>query len=120
METVAVIGASENSNRVSHLACQLLRDYGHKVYAVSLHGRDISGTIGRLKVTDIPEPLDTATIYVGPARQPQLMDELIEVNPRRVIFNPGSESEQSERQLKTAGIEVVLACTLVLLNTDQF
>ena len=120
MQTVAVIGASEDLSRYSNMACRQLRARGHRVYAISLHGRDIQGAIGRISVSEITEPLDTVTMYVSRLHQPAVLDAIIQKKPRRVIFNPGSESKQSEQRLREAGIEVVHACTLVLLHTDQF
>jgi predicted CoA-binding protein len=120
MQTVAVIGASEDLSRYSNMACRQLRARGHKVYAISLHGRDIQDAIGRTSVADIPEPLDTATMYIRASLQPAVLDAIIQKKPKRVIFNPGSESKESEQRLREAGIEVVHACTLVLLHTNQF
>jgi hypothetical protein len=42
------------------------------------------------------------------------------LKPRRVIFNPGSENEALAKKLREAGIEVVEACTLVLLRSEAF
>jgi len=64
--------------------------------------------------------LGNATMYIRASLQPAVLDAIIQKKPKRVIFNPGSESKESERRLREAGIEVVHACTLVLLHTDQF
>jgi predicted CoA-binding protein len=120
MQTVAVIGASEDLSRYSNMACRQLRAQGHKVYAISLHGHDIQGAIGRTSISEIPDPLDTATMYIRASHQPAVLDAIIQKKPKRVIFNPGSESKESEQRLREAGIEVVHACTLVLLHTNQF
>jgi predicted CoA-binding protein len=120
MQVIAVLGASENPERYSNFACELLRKYGHTVFAVSLHGRDIHGAAGRISLAGISEAIDTVTVYVSPRHQAPLIDEVIACRPRRVIFNPGAESEESERRLRDAGIKTVFACTLVLLKTGQF
>ena len=41
-------------------------------------------------------------------------------DPARVIFNPGSESEELEAALRAHHIESLHACTLVMLRTRQF
>ncbi len=120
MQVVAVLGASENPERYSNFACELLRQNGHRVFAVSLHGRDIHGAAGHKSLAEITEPIDTLTIYISPEHQPPLIDQVIACHPRRVIFNPGAESEESEGRLRDAGIETLRACTLVLLKTGQF
>jgi hypothetical protein len=40
--------------------------------------------------------------------------------PRRVIFNPGTENTELERELERVGILTEEACTLVLLHSGQF
>ena len=37
-----------------------------------------------------------------------------------MIFNPGAENPGAYERLEAGGIEVVEACTLVLLRTNQF
>ena len=64
--------------------------------------------------------IDTVTLYVGPANQEGLFAYLKALSPRRVIFNPGTENPDLERELETAGIQTEEACTLVLLHTGQF
>jgi hypothetical protein len=49
-----------------------------------------------------------------------LIDYLRSINPRRVIFNPGTENPELERALEKSGIQTEEACTLVLLHTGQF
>lgn len=71
-------------------------------------------------VTDVPRPLHTVTLYVNPLRLETVADEIIEVKPARVIFNPGTEHPEIERQFREAEIETVEACTLVMLGTNQF
>ena len=50
----------------------------------------------------------------------RLEGDLLQVAPRRVIFNPGAENPDLAAALRQHGIECVEACTLVLLATDQF
>ena len=69
---------------------------------------------------DIPEKIDTVTLYVGAAKQDAIIKDIVELAPRRVVFNPNTENKVAYDQLKTAGIEVVEACTLVLLKTNQY
>ncbi len=64
---------------------------------------------------------ETITLYLGPARQTeQVVQDIIKAAPKRVIFNPDTENKTTAEQLKKAGIEVVEACTLVLLKTNQY
>lgn len=122
MQQVAVIGASDKPDRYSYKAVRMLLDYGHEVYPVSPDGRGVLGRNGWRSVGDLPNPIDTLTLYVGPRHLDGVIDEVLAMDPLpgRVIFNPGTESEAHEQQLQAVGIDVERACTLVLLSTGQF
>jgi hypothetical protein len=47
-------------------------------------------------------------------------DYIIGLKPKRVIFNPGTENMELIQLLKDNQIEPEIACTLVLLSTNQF
>jgi len=114
-----VIGASERTTRYSNLAIRMLRDHGYEVEAVGLREGivwDVPIQTGKPPLDDV----DTVTLYVGTNRQDDLVDYVVGLKPRRVIFNPGTENPDFEKKLQAAGIETEEACTLVLLSTGQF
>ena len=69
---------------------------------------------------EIHTDIDTMTLYVGPQNQPQYYDYILKTKPKRIIFNPGAENAELAEKARENGIEVVEACTLVMLNTGQF
>jgi hypothetical protein len=44
----------------------------------------------------------------------------LELNPKRIIFNPGAENDELLILAEQAGINTLEACTLVLLRTGQY
>jgi hypothetical protein len=64
--------------------------------------------------------MHTITLYLGPQNQSEWIDYLICLRPQRIIFNPGTENPLFFQKAKTAGIEALEACTLVMLTTGQF
>lgn len=116
-----VIGASENPDRFSNKAIRLLLDYQHPVFAVGQRVGEINEIpIVREISMDWVDQIDTVTLYLNPARQKELYEKIIALNPKRVIFNPGTENEEFEIELKNNNIAVEEACTLVLLKTGQY
>lgn len=114
-----VIGASENPVRYSNMAIRSLRQKGIEV--VSLAKR--TGKVLDVEIqTNFPtnETINTVTLYVGPQWQPEYYSQLLELNPKRVIFNPGTENKELVEILEKNGIEATEACTLVLLSTGQY
>ena len=114
-----VLGASTNPGRYSYLAVQRLLNFGHEVVAI---GRS-TGSVFGIQIENEPvqfEEIDTVTLYLNPQHQKQYYDYVISLNPRRVIFNPGTENPEFVQILKEKGILTEEACTLVLLGTNQY
>ena len=116
---VLVYGASTNPSRYAYIATELLLQHGHEVSLVGIKAGEVLGLTIQLD-QPLLQDIDTVTLYVGPANQDGLYDYLMSLAPRRVIFNPGTESPELERELEKAGILTEEACTLVLLHTGQF
>lgn len=119
-ETVAVLGASPKPERYSNRAIHMLREYGHTVIPVNPIQREIAGLPVTASLQAITQPVDTVTIYVSPAHLEPLLDGLLALKPKRVIFNPGAEHPRIAATLEKAGIATEEACTLVLLRSRQF
>jgi predicted CoA-binding protein len=114
-----VIGASENPTRYANKAVKMLRSYDYEVLAYGLR----AGTILDTPIlTNWPEKesVDTITLYIGPQRQPDYYDKILALNPKRIIFNPGTENQELIALAQNAGIETVLDCTLVMLQSGTF
>ncbi len=97
----------------------LLR-HGHEPVPVHPRLRDIEGVPVFNGLEDVRGPIDTVTLYVGPARLIGLVDSIVALKPRRIIANPGAESELMRQAAERHGIEYLEACTLVMLSTGQF
>ena len=114
-----VVGASTNPNRYSNIAIRRLIDKQIDVVAIGIRkGKVFSVTIDDDKKAY--ENIDTVTLYLNPKRQEAYYDYIIGLNPRRVIFNPGTENPEFEELLKEKNIETDVACTLVLLSMNQY
>ncbi len=118
--TVAVLGASPKPQRFSHQAVARLREHRFRVVPIHPRAAQVAGVPAVASLQDLEGPVDTVTLYLGPARLAPLADDLLALAPRRVIFNPGTASPQVEERLQAAGIECVHGCTLVMLEQGRF
>jgi hypothetical protein len=64
--------------------------------------------------------LHTLSIYLNPRNQEYFYNYILKLNPKRVIFNPGTENPIFQDKLDSHNIFWEEACTLVLLSTGQF
>ncbi|MCF6296292.1 MAG: CoA-binding protein [Flavobacteriaceae bacterium] len=114
-----VLGASLNSNRYSNMAINRLVNNGFEVVAYGLK----EGEVSEIKIDTYLkhyENIDTVTIYLNPKRQKEYYNYIISLHPKRVIFNPGTENPEFYQILKDNNIAFEVACTLVLLSTNQY
>jgi predicted CoA-binding protein len=119
-ETVVVLGASPKPERYSNQAVRALVEHGHRVIPVHPLLKKIAGVVAVPALSGVKDPVDTLTLYVGPERGKELLQDMINLGPDRVIMNPGTESDEIEEELNAKGIAVLRACTLVMLRTGQF
>ena len=119
MRKTLVFGASLKPYRYSYIAIKRLVEAGEEVLAFGLREGSVSGVRVETTCDDFKE-VDTVTLYMNPERQRPFYDTIISLQPRRVIFNPGTENPEFYDLLAAADIEVDVACTLVLLSMGQY
>ncbi|MFT5926007.1 MAG: putative CoA-binding protein [Rubritalea sp.] len=114
-----VLGASLKEERYSNVAIYRLRKFNLETVAIGMR----EGLVDDVKIHKelIPfQGIDTVTLYLNAQRQPQYYDYIIGLKPERVIFNPGTENPEFYKLLKENKIKSEVACTLVLLGTNQY
>jgi len=119
MRKTLVLGASTNPRRFSYKAVKNLQRKNIPVVAVGFR----KGEIGPTKIeTGKPliNQLHTIALYMGKLRQVYYYEYILELNPQRIIFNPGTENPELMTMADEQGIEVVTGCMLVMLHTGKF
>lgn len=123
--TVAVLGASPKADRYSNMALTRLKDRGYPVIPVNPAYGEIDGIPSVKTVLEATRStgaggLHTLTLYLAPHHLEGMIDDILAARPKRVIFNPGTETPSLQKALNNAGIPWIEACTLVLLSTGQY
>lgn len=122
-ETVLVLGASDRADRYSYKAFHMLKQYGHTPVLVNPTVKEVEGTKCYADISSALKEnpvIDTITMYINDEKSSKIIEEMIKVKPKRVIFNPGSENKEIYGKLDQNGIQYEEACTLVLLRTNQY
>ncbi len=114
-----IIGASLKEERYSNKAINRLRNYNHPVVAIGLREGDVQD-VSIVKGEPVFNDIHTVSLYINPKRQPEYYDYILALQPKRVIFNPGTENVELFDLLQQASIPFEASCTLVLLSTDQY
>ncbi|MGB0167599.1 MAG: CoA-binding protein [Luteibaculum sp.] len=113
-----VVGASTNPQRYSYLAIERLK--ANNIDSIMALGLKPGEVFGVPIEQEFPKrSVDTVTVYVGPKNQEELKNYLEKYPPKRIIFNPGTESDLMHNPaLKET--EVLPACTLVMLASNLY
>ncbi len=119
MKTNVILGASTKPDRYSNMAHIRLKKLGHKVIPVNPVEKEILGDAVVNELKDVWQDIDTLTVYINAARFTSILDDVIRIAPRRIIFNPGAEAPELYHEIPEH-VEVIEACTLVMLNTGQY
>ena len=119
MKKTVVLGASPDPSRYSNIAVERLLAYGHEAVPIGFRKGEIKGLSIK---TDTPkvEEVDTVTLYLNPQRQQIFYDYILGLEPKRIIFNPGTENPELMQLAEERGIEALAACTLVLLSVGFY
>jgi predicted CoA-binding protein len=114
-----VLGASSKPDKYAFKAISMLVDKGHTVIAIGQNTGEVAGV--KIYTKAIPvKNIDTVTLYLNAKRQKEYYNYIIEAKPKRVIFNPGTENPEFYQLLELNNIKSEVACTMVLLTTNQY
>ncbi|MGB6267442.1 MAG: CoA-binding protein [Olleya sp.] len=114
-----VLGASIKHDRYSNMAIRKLVNYKHETVAFGMKSGEKAGVVIDTDLVDY-DNIDTVTLYLNPSRQKEYYHYIVSLNPKRVIFNPGTENPEFYTILRENNIAFEVACTLVLLSTNQY
>ncbi len=126
LKKTLVLGVSLKPHRYSHLAVHRLHMYHHPIIAVGLVAGEVAGEevitfeSAFAKAETHKNTIDTITLYLNPKRQQAYYAYILSLLPKRVVFNPGTENPELYKMLREHKIDYEVACTLVLLGTNQY
>lgn len=106
----------------SILQPQSTRIYGRKFLhnkAFQLHAvAQKKGQLDGLAIHDTsnpPEHADTISVFLNPDRQKNYYDYILNLHPKRIIFNPGTENPELIELATQRNIQIIKGCTIAML-----
>ena len=120
MKKTVVLGATTNPARAAYEAVHRMVRQGVEVVPIGVRKGEVAG-IAIIHGQPPVEDVHTVTLYLNPMRQQPYYDYILEkLQPERLIFNPGTENPEFARRARARGIEVDMACTLVMLSMGTY
>lgn len=114
-----VLGASLKPNRYSNMAIRKLVNYRYDTVAFGMKSGEEAGVYIDTELKEYKD-IHTVTLYLNPKHQKEYYEYVVSLKPKRVIFNPGTENPEFYKILRDNNINYEIACTLVLLSTNQY
>lgn len=114
-----VIGASVNPDRYSHKVVLKLLESDIKVVPMGINRGNIGGLV-IVRPFEDQKNIHTVSIYITPVVQKKYYKYIINLEPKRVLFNPGTENPTFSHILENHNIYWENSCNLVLLSTNQY
>ncbi|MBN1598976.1 MAG: CoA-binding protein [Bacteroidales bacterium] len=119
MENILVIGASPNPLRYSYQAVKALLNRNFNVIPLGIRKGNIVNTkiiSGKPQLNNI----NTIVLYINKQTQNSYNDYMLDLSPKRIVFNPGTENPELMKKAKEKGIDVVYDCALILIHSERF
>lgn len=84
-----VLGATLNPNKYSNMAIKRLKAKGVEIQAIARRKGEVEGiTIGTELLNF--KNIYTVTLYVNAKKQLEYYNYIIDLKPKRILFNPGT------------------------------
>lgn len=115
-----MLGASPNPDRYANKAVRSLQKRNIPLVAIGRKEAEIEGIQIRTgKPSDIGE-IHTVALYMNSELQKEYYDYILKLNPKRIIFNPGTHNRELADLARGLNIEIVEDCMLIMLNNDRY
>lgn len=107
-KTIAMVGASSNPDRTSHVIMKQLLDAGYHVIPVNPKETEILGQKAYAALADIPEKVEIVDVFRKSEDTPGIADEAIAIGAKALWLQLGVTSEDAASRAKAGGLTVVM------------
>ena len=110
VRTIALVGASEKTNRPSHEVMEFMQQHGYRMIPVNprLDGQKVLGETVYGDIASIPEPVDMVELFLAPERTDAVIDQAIELKVPVLWLQIGVINEAGAARAEAAGLTVVM------------
>ena len=106
--TIAVVGLSSDSSRVSNSVSRYMQAHGYRIIPVNPNESSVLGEKSYARLEDAPEKIDLVNIFRRSEEAGKHIDEAIRLGARGVWLQEGVIDEVAARRALDAGLAVVM------------
>lgn len=112
--TVAIVGASADRSKYGNKSLRAHLAQGYHVFPINPKGGEIEGLPAYARLADVPvERLQRISLYVPPAVGLAMIDEIAAKGCDELWLNPGSDSDELIAAAEARGLQPIVACSIV-------
>jgi hypothetical protein len=118
VNTVAIIGASNNRAKFGNKAVRAFLQQGYTVYPVNPNQTTIEGLAAYKSILDVPLRPQRVSVYLPPQVLLEVMPDIAAKGCDELWLNPGTESDEVLAEAERLGLNAIQACSIVGLGVS--
>ena len=106
--TIAVVGASPDPERPSHIVAEFLKDQGFHIIPVTPKGGKILEETVYPDLSSIPEPVEVVDVFRRPEDVMPIAEQAIAIGAKALWLQEGVVNEEAAARAREAGLIFVM------------
>jgi len=106
--TVAVVGLSDNPERVSYMVSEAMQAKGYTIIPVNPNADSILGQKSYASLKDIPVPVDIVNVFRRSEHTPPVAEEAVAIGAKTFWLQLGIANEEAAAIAAAGGLEVIM------------
>lgn len=107
-QTIAVVGLSDNPERVSHMVAAAMQHKGYRVIPVNPNVERVLGEKCYPSLRDIPIPVDIVNVFRRSDKVVPVAQEAVRIGAKVLWLQQGVVNEEAARIAHDGGLRVVM------------
>jgi predicted CoA-binding protein len=107
-EVIAVVGLSDNPERVSYMVSEAMQAKGYTIIPVNPNADVILGQKSYAALKDIPVPVDIVNVFRRSEHTPPIAEEAVAIGARTLWLQLGVANEETAAIAAEGGLTVIM------------
>jgi len=116
-KTVAMVGASSDSEKSSHGIMRKLQHVGYRVIPVNPKETEVLGEKAYARLEDIPEHVDIVDVFRRAEDTPPIADSAVAIGARALWLQSGISNEDTAARATAGGLMVVMDTCIGVMHS---
>ena len=108
IRVIAVVGASPNPGRPSHMVMSYLIENGFQVIPIRPKVKEILGRTCYENLMEVPLPVDVVDVFRKPEACPEIARAAVAIGAKTLWLQEGIVSDEAARIAREGGLQVVM------------